>query len=263
MTLIKLGFLTLFLVNSFNTMACDTPVSLQAGPFFSTALVIKYWQPFSKSVEAISGCETNITTAPTYDEYLKSIINKKNDIYVAPDHYVSAFIDLGIKPILSSYKTAQVYLVSRHPIKNGDLNSLHGDVIIVPSRYTRAFLELKAWLIQNGLFDKVSFDFDHSHDSAALLMLKGKRSSTVMLASIYDTLPEFIKSKYHAIKLNTSSGAYILAKEDLDPAIVEAMIQSVDKLNFHKWYTTKAIPKEPYSDEFKAQLKAFRKANSL
>jgi ABC-type phosphate/phosphonate transport system substrate-binding protein len=263
MALIKSGFLALLVATTFNTQACDKPITFQAGPFFSTSRVIKYWQPFVESVGAISKCKTNITTAPAYDDYLNSILNKENDIYVVPDHYVSALQNLGLKAILSSYKTEQLYLMSRHPIDTGDLTSLHGDIITVPSKYTLAYLVLKAWLIKNTLLDKVTFDFNHSHDSAALLMLKGKRSSTVILASIYDKLPDLIKGKYHMVKLKVSAGAYIMTKQDLDPAIITAMIKSADKLQFHKWYKTTDIPKEPYSDEFKAQLNGFIKASSL
>jgi hypothetical protein len=263
MTSIKTGFLALFILTSFNAQACDRQITFQAGPFFSTALLIKYWQPFVESVDTLSECKTKIIAAPTYEDYLLLILNKENDIYLVPDHYASALQNLGFKAILSSYKTEQLYLISRHPIDTTDLTSLHGDIITVPSKYTLAYLVLKTWLIKNKLLDKVTFDFNHSHDSAALLMLRGKRSSTVILASIYNKLPDFIKDKYHMVKLKVAAGAYIMTKQDVDPAIISAMIKSVDKLQFHKWHKTTDIPNQPYSGEFKAQLNSFRKANSL
>lgn len=253
----------LLLSNPIITFACSTPITFQAGPFFSTSLIIEYWQPFTTALQNSTDCQTNIKTAPTYDAYLMNIIKKESDIYVVPDHYVSALEELGYKAILASYKTAQIYLISRHPIKHGDLKALHGDVITVPSQYTRAYLELKTWLKDNHIFDKVSFDFDHSHDSAAILMLKGERSSTVILASIYNKLPDFIKEKFSVIKLNASAGAYIMTNENLKPNIVKAMIKSLGELNFQKWHKVETVREEPYSEDFKEQLGHFKSTNNL
>ena len=251
--------LILFTLIPFHSQACEAPITFQAGPFFSTSLIIRYWQPFTQSVEEITGCKTEIKTTPTYPKYLRQILNKSNDMYIVPDHYVSAVQELGFTPVLASYKTAQIYFASKHPMKHGDLKALHGDVITVPSQYTRAYLELKKWLIKNNTFDKVSFDFDHSHDSAALLMLKGKRSSTVILAPIYDKLPDFIKDKFHVVKLNATAGAYIIVNDSVSQKVIDAMIASLDKLAFQKWHKVESIPKEPFSDEFKNQLDHFKR----
>lgn len=259
----KIGLFILLLSNAITAAACTSPTTFQAGPFFSTSLIIRFWQPFTIALQESTACETNIKTSPDYTAYLKNILNKENDIYVVPDHYVSALQDLGYKPILASHKTAQIYFVSRHPLKHGNLKALHGDVITVPSEYTRAYLELKSWLKTNGVFDKVTFDFNHSHDSAAMLMLKGERSSTVILASIYDKLPNFIQDKFSVVKLNAHAGAYLMANETLDTDIINGMIKSLGKLNFQSWHKVETVPDEPYSDEFRVQLSKFKQTHKL
>ena len=90
-------------------------------------------------------------------------------------------------------------------------------------------------------------------------MLKGNSQSTIILASIFKKLPEFIKDKYHYENLNIKAGGYILGNPPLSAEILNAIHQSASKLKLQKWHAVKSVPKEPYSDEFKQQLNDFKR----
>lgn len=239
-------------------MACDREYTFQVGPFFSTSSILKYWQDFAIKISKRSKCSVKMITSPSYEVYLSSIIDKKYDLFITPDHYVKAFMGMGFIPALSSVKSAQIYLVSRHDLTAEDLTPLIGEKILVPSIYTRAYLELENWLKKNNLIDKVTFDFNHSHDSAALIMLKGAQSSTTMLASIYDSLPDFVKAKYSAIPISEKAGAYLHIRPDLPNKLVGAIKNSSSHLKFHKWFVATPPFSEPYQDVFVRQLEEFQ-----
>ena len=85
---------------------CDQTITFQAGPFFSVSSVIRYWKGFTKSIQDKTNCKTEIKTSSSYESYLNSLLNKKDSLYVVPDHYVAAMQELGYTPLLQSFKTA-------------------------------------------------------------------------------------------------------------------------------------------------------------
>lgn len=258
MNLMKPQLLIWLLLSSNLSLACNQTITFQAGPFFSTSSVVRYWQGFTESIQKKTNCKTIIKTSATYEVYLNSLLNKEDDLYVVPDHYVPAMKEIGYTPLLKSFKTAELFFVTRHDISGGNYKALIGDNITVPSVYTRAYFDLKAWLEAKDIFNKVTFNFNHSHDSAALLMLKGNSQSTVILSTIFKKLPDFIKEKYHYENLNVKAGGYILSRNSLNPKILAAIHQSTSDLNFQKWHSVETIPNEPWSEEFKQQLIEFK-----
>jgi hypothetical protein len=133
-----------------------------------------------------------------------------------------------------------------------------GDSILVPSIYTRAYLELRKWLKERNLSNKVTYDFNHSHDSAAIIMLKGKRSTTIMLSSIYRSLPKTLKDNYSAIPLSPKSGAYLYVRPNLPQPIIQKIIESASFLKFQNWQAATPPFKEPFEEEFIDQINEFR-----
>jgi len=240
------------------TYACETPLVFQVGPFFSTTFIIKYWREFANEVARRSQCKVEIVSSSSYEQYLDTLVTQNGDMFIVPNHYVKAFTQRGLIPTLISSKNAQVYVLSRHNIKDKGSHNLIGDTVLVPSQYTRAYLEFEKWLTQEGLQGKVNFDFNHSHDSAALLMLQGKYSSAVILDGIYQALPPFIQQKYQATLLKAKSGATILTKPNADQNTLKAIIHSKNKLNFQTWKpATLPFQHNPFSDTFIAQLKSY------
>ncbi len=253
----KLAYCVLLLCYSQLCSACPA-ITFQVGPFFSTTFIAKYWQNFALSIEDELGCTVNIQASSSYEHFLDILAKPQGDIFITPTHYVYALQSKNLTAILKSENTAQIYLLSRHDISKDGASVLRGDIILVPSPYTQAYLELLEWLTDNGLKNKVSFDFNHSHDSATLLMLKGKYSSAVVLGNVYERFPDFIKAKYPAIKLPAKGGASILTKSDASPDLNQAIINSKDKLNLLKW--AKAPPSSPsdaFSQVFANQLERY------
>lgn len=259
-----LGFVIL-LIYAQSTFACKLPIILQVGPFFSTTFIQKYWADFAFDIESQTHCQVQILASRSYEDYLNTLITNQGDIFIAPNHYVMALVKLGLTPIIRSTDEAQVYIISRRDIKLNGPNALLGETILVPSPYTRVYLELEKWLKQNQLENKVTFDFNHSHDSAMLLMLQGKYSTAVLLGAIYETFPDFIKAKYPVIKLKAQSGASILTKKNAKSELNTAILKAKDKLNFLNWEkATTPLPHEPFSAAFSKQLHDYttNKANN-
>ena len=238
--------------------ACETPLTFQVGPFFSTTFIVKYWREFASEVAIQSDCKVVIASSSSYEQYLDTLVARDGDMFIVPNHYVKALTKRGLTPTLISSKNAQAYILSRRNIKTLGSSALTGDTILVPSRYTRVYLEFEKWLAQEVLQGKVNFDFNHTHDSATMLMIQGKRSSAVVMGSVYRALPPFIQQKYQVTLLGTKSGATILTKPNTPQNIIEAMIRSKDKLNFLTWNpVTLPYQSDPFSDTFAAQLKTY------
>ncbi len=255
----QLGGLLLWLCISF-THACEAPIRFQVGSFFSTNFIIEYWQPFALELGKQSGCQVTIQSSSTYEQYLDTLASKEADIFMVPNHYVKAFIERGLTPVLVSEKNAKLSILSSKNIKKHGSAILIGETILVPSPYTRAFLELKKWLAQENLTSKVSFDFNHSYDSATLLMLQGKHSTAVVLNSILRTLPPFFQNKYQIIPIQAKGGATLLTKQNIPNDILDAIYRSKNALTFHAW-SKASVPYKfaPFSDEFTQQLKDYLK----
>lgn len=250
--------LLLLLALSTNLLACEEKYEFQVGPFFSTSSVFRFWSGFTKELSLQTGCEVSVVTSSSFEQYLNSILDQEHDLYIAPDHYTKAFLKLGYTPTLRTEKDAHILLVSRRDLTNKDLSALVGDDILVPGIYTRAYLELQKWLKQNQLLNKVTYDFNHSHDSAALLMLKGKKSTTLMISSIYQSLPQALKDNYSAIPISPKSGAYLHVRPNLPEPFLIKIKESASHLNFQTWHF--AIPpfNEPFQDELIDQINKFR-----
>jgi len=246
----KLTLASLLLLLTAYTHGCDRIYSFQVGPFFSTSSVLRYWDDFASAVTKASKCRLKIVTTSSYEDYLSSIIEMRHDVYLSPSHYGQAFINQGYTPILTTTEHAKLFLVTRLDVSDNNFDKLAGTTISVPSPYTRAFLTLEEWLQKHDLIDKVTYDFNHSHDSAALVMLKGGRSSTVMLSVIYDALPEVIRKTYTAIELSSQAGGLLHVRPSLPSQLVEAIKQSPQHLGFQKW----AIAKPPFNDPYQSKL---------
>ena len=217
--------------------ACDNPIRLQVGPFFSTTFIHKYWQGFASDLSEQTGCNVNIRSSSSYEQYLDTLLARDGDVFVVPDLYIQALSRKGLKPALASSRSEQIYILSRKHIKTIGSSELIGGTILVASRYTQAFLELEKWLAQEGLTGKVSFNFNHSHDSAAMLMLKGEFSSAVILSSVYSSLPSYIQAKYQALLLDGKGGGAILVKSQASEKLITAINNSKTTLPFQPWVT--------------------------
>ncbi len=254
-----LTVIVLFLaISAPNSYACDKPIIFHVGPFFSITFIRKYWQGFASDLSDQIGCAVHIRSSSSYEQYLDTLLKRDGDLFIVPDLYVQALTRKGLKPALLSSRSQQIYILSRKSIKTIGSSELIGDTILVASRYTQAFFELEKWLGQQGLTGKVSFDFNHSHDSAAMLMLKGEFSSAVVLSSVYLSMPSYIQAKYQAQLLEGKGGAAILVKSQASEKLVTAIINSKATLPFQTW-SIPAIPYLPgdFSQTFQKQLDAY------
>lgn len=261
----KLLSIVILLIYAQSSFPCKQPITLQVGPFFSTTFIQKYWMDFALEVEIQMNCQVKVLASSSYEQYLDTLLEHQGDIFLVPNHYVNSLISKGLLPVIRSTDSAQAYIISSHDITTHGPNILIGETILVPSPYTRVYLEFEKWLKQNQLKNKVTFHFNHSHDSATLLMLQGKYSTAVVLGAIYETFPDAIKAKYPFVKLSDQSGGSILTKKDAENELITAILKAKDKLNFLNW--EKAItplPHEPFSAAFSKQLHDYttNKANN-
>ncbi len=238
-----------------NSHACDKAITFQVGPFFSTTFIHKFWQGFASELSEQTGCRVHIRSSSSYEQYLDTLLKREGDVFVAPSLYVQALAHKGLKPALVSSRSEQIYILSRKNIKTIGSRELIGDTILVASRYTQAYFELKKWLGQQGLTGKVSFDFNHSHDSAAMLMLKGEFSSAVILSSVYTSMPSYIQAKYQSLLLKGKGGAALLVKSQASEKLITAINNSKTTLPFQTWVTpaTPYLPGE-FAHTFQKQL---------
>ncbi len=241
--------------------ACDKAITLQVGPFFSTTFIHKYWQGFATDLSEQTGCAVHIRSSSSYERYLDTLLAREGELFIVPNLYVQALSHKGLKPALVSSRSQQIYILSRKNIKTIKTigsSELIGDTILVASRFTQAFLELKKWLEQQGLTGKVDFDFNHSHDSAAMLMLKGEFSSAVVLSSIYTSMPSYIQAKYQAQLLEGKGGGAILVKSQASEELITAINNSKATLPFQTW-SRPAIPylSGEFAHIFQKQLNAY------
>ena len=238
-----------------HSYACNKPITIQVGAFLSSTFIQQYWMDFALDIEKQMGCPVKVQASSSYKQYLDILISGQGDLFFVPNHYVQALLNKGLAPIIKSSNDAQVYIISQQSIYKHGPDVLIDGTILVPGLYTRAYLELKRWLKINHLENKVKFDFNHSHDAATLLMLEGKYSAAVVLGSIYNKLPQSIKSKYPAIKLKNKSGASVLIKNNTDNVLASAILTARSKINFLTWDKAPlSLAKDPFSDTFSKQL---------
>ena len=254
----KIFSIVILLLHAQYSYTCNKPITLQVGPFLTSTFIEQYWMDFALDIKKQMGCPVKVQPSSSYTQYLNTLISGQGDVFLVPNHYVKALLKKGLTPIIKSTDGAQVYIISKYNINKNGPNILIGGTILVPSRYTRAYLELEDWLNQNQLKNKVRLNLNHSHDTTMLLMLKGDYSAAVVLDAIYKKLPNIIKAKYPATKLKNKSGASMLIKSKGDGVLAGAVVKARTKLNFLTWEkVTTPQPKEPFSYRFSVQLDQF------
>jgi hypothetical protein len=247
-----------------NSVECSNDQSVQVGPFFSTTIITPIWKPFTQKVASITGCPLAIKSSPSFDIYLKHILNKESDIYTVPEHYMPSLISNGFTTLLRSKEPISGLIVSRIDL-NGDKQAFNGSRFIIPSQYTRSYLEAQHWLKQHHLTDKVKMQFSVSLDTAAAAILNKTAETTVILSMIYDKLPETLKSKLYTYEIPRKFYIYIAIRKDSSVSLKNAAIKAKDKIGLTEWVTTDITEirdTEP-SRLFARQLKAFKEEHGF
>ena len=240
-----------------STPECKDIIRFQAGPFFSQSFANKFWRSFADQITQKTGCEISIHGSPDYEFYLTSLLNKDYDIYITPDYYAEAIIELGLMPAIRSQKSGKIILVSRLNLQDNP-TEIKGKNLVVPSLYTRAYLEVENWLNRHNLMNSITLDTGNTHDGSLIKLLKGQADAAAVLSNIYRRMPENIKSRFHTLDLNSQGGGYLFIKPELGSWLKPAAINAASRSELFKWEAAEPPYSDTLGDRFKQQLSAFQ-----
>lgn len=230
-TPVRLGISLLIAITSH---ACDKPITLMAGPFFTANTTSHYWSGFASEVASKTGCKLIIKASNNFEEYINDIANGKADILVAPEHYRKALKHNNFKAILKTKKDLNGYLVSRLDIKNNP-KLLENQIVYTQGIFSRIHLEFEHWLISHNMLGKVELKLKNSHDAGIIYMLKNENASVIIVDVIYDQLPSKLKEKYHAVKIGNPAGVIIFTRSNLSNQIANAITAASDFITITKF----------------------------
>lgn len=254
------SLLILLILGPLSTIACESPLKFNAGPFFSTSMVIQFWQPFTKKVQEQTGCPVELIASPSFKHYLIDLLNNESDFYITPEHYGPALKGHNLSAILHSSLGAQPYLVSKFPVDPINPNDFKGSSIAVASKYSLVNLQLEYWAKTNDFKDTLTVHYNYSHDQAILGFIKGQHDSIIVIQDLFEKLPNYIKEKYYKTPFMERSGAYILVKNTLNKKIKSIAQASRSHLNFLTWSDQiQPMKNTRYSNRFKTQLQELEK----
>lgn len=236
---------------------CPAPIRFQAGPFFSQSFANKFWSGFANQIATISGCKVTVHGSQDYEMYLRSLLIQDFDIYVTPDYYAEALIKLGLIPAIRSRNAGEILLVSRVDLSENP-SHIQGATIVVPSVYTRAYLDIEKWLKDRDLFDSVTLDSGYTHDGALIKLLNGEADAAAVISNIYRRLPDNIKNRLHHLKIAQRGGGYLFVRAELAPWLKPALMKATAKSTLFSWEIAKPPYFDPHSARFQEQLSAFR-----
>ncbi len=236
--------------------ACDEAINLVYGPFFSARFYNEYIFKFHENVERITGCHVNSQIIPSYEAYLRRLV--QGDIYMTfvPGHYEYALSQYGFKPMLKGATGAKILLVSKmKKYRDMDIRQLEGETILVPSIYTDAYLYLLDWLEEAAMAGKVNIRSNVTHDDIAIKLITDRASVGALSSTIFNRMPATVRDEFFVFKKSVSTHAILMVSEKLPQVIRAAIIDSIPLINLGAWYEFNETSKpDEHAWAFKNQL---------
>jgi phosphonate transport system substrate-binding protein len=167
-------------------------------PFVSTHRLIELFLPIKEYLEQNLHRPVKLVTAPNFREYLQRSLDGEYDIYhTAPHFAVLAELEYGHRR-LSRYNRSldgSILVIKNGPIKS--IKDLKGKAMITPDRLAIITMLGEVLVRENGLQPGKNITVRHasSHANAILSVAKGKVDAAVVSASVFEKMPEGIRSK--------------------------------------------------------------------
>ena len=167
-------------------------------PFVSTHRLVELFLPLKEHLENELHRPVKLVTAPNFREYLQRSLDGEYDIYhTAPHFAVLAKLEYGHRR-LSRYSRSldgSILVIKNGPIKS--IKDLKGKTMITPDRLAIITMLGEVLVRENGLQAGKDITIRHasSHANAILSVAKGKVDAAVVSASVFEKMPEGVKSK--------------------------------------------------------------------
>ena len=237
-------------------------LTMQAGPYLTPDFVREIFLDFITAVEKDTNCEIDIRLSSTLEEYLKSILNRKWDIFIFGQHSLAAFSKRGFIPTLETKQILRS-LVVVNPNRVA-LNShskiytsrvLAGKTIITPSQYSLTAMHFNQYIQDQDLMGKVTIKTSENYTVNTLDFIKGDIDAFVVLNFVYKTLPDYVHHKFKVIAQSELQSVVMYSHPNLKTHIIESMKKHSHIFPSGDWIVYKGFKENIYSIKFEQLLK--------
>lgn len=206
--------------------ADQAPLTLGVMPFANTLALMKTHQPLRQHLEAALGRPVQMSTAPSYQEFVAATNRGDYDISITGPHFAVMAIDRGHVPLVRYDLMLKPIVLVHKDSGIDDVAALRGKSVILSNRFAiSAVLGIK-WLAETGMEARKDYRLIEAatHSTAIMAVaLKEQDAAITTYTPLKQIAPEFSSSLKVLEAPRSVPHLMTLASPKLNPAEFEAL----------------------------------------
>lgn len=195
--------------------ACERPIRMLFGPFFSDAFIKQFFDSVLEDVANNTGCEVEYRVSETYAKYHKIILTNEFQLIMIPSIHLPFVEQLDYQHLVSGFGPLDFILLARK--KNGiqRIADLKGADILLNGDISTLSVIWRQLAQDNRIENLVNIAYRGNVDQLLIRTLRGQADATITYRGFYDRLPDNLKSKLielHSVRMS-HPGTVVIAKQ--------------------------------------------------
>ncbi len=255
--MLRVTFVLLLLLSS-GANACE--IHVQGGPYVDPNMFTAVYHEFLTALSQDTKCKVVTRLSNNLESFINSILYTKTDIFITGEQAIYAYSKRKYIPAFMTQKILQGYIIINPDSFN--LNhenefppiALKGKSIISPSKYSRGYMFLNAYLKKHHLLNNTNIIIRENHSVSTMDFIKGKLEVIVAVNYVYDLLPDSIREKYIKIASSKMGAAVMMISDRTPKKVLNAMKENIHKTHRIKFRPYKNMIVDEYSKTFEALI---------